>query len=235
MTYLLDAVVILIFLLAVFVGYKRGFIKTVTGVVAFAAALIMVALVASPVASWFYDATVEPSITATVDEKLAAAEESIAAPLDTAFDALPTTVKNLLAQTGVTGADGLEIAPKEEGDTLASTIVGAVRPVLLPLVEAVCSLILFLLTFVLVLLLLKVLDVVARLPLLRQLNKALGVVGGVVSGALWALFAVSVIQVIAALGSPDCMINLAVVNDTTVVSSLMAINPFAGTLAALIQ
>ena len=47
--------------------------------------------------------------------------------------------------------------------------------------------------YILALILLRVLDLVTRLPLLKTLNRWLGLLAGVCSGALWVVFAVGVV------------------------------------------
>ncbi len=239
MTYVLDAAVVLLFVLAVYIGHRRGFIKTVAGIAAFAVALVVASVLAAPLAGWTYDTFVEPSLVTALEEQMTAAGSNISAQIGAAYDAMPSLVQNLLAQFGVVDAGALEQlvwAGREEMSSSPTYLVfDAVRSVLLPFVEALCSLVLFFMTNILAAILLRALDVVAKLPLLKQVNKTLGVVGGIVSGALWVLVAVTVIQVVAAFAAPTDAINLTVVNDTLLVSRLAEINPLGGTLLELIK
>ena len=66
--------------------------------------------------------------------------------------------------------------------------------------HSLCSMVLFLLVYVAVQCLLRWLDIVAKLPLIKQLNRLLGLVAGALSGALWALFAIGVVTAVAWLG-----------------------------------
>ena len=232
MKYLLDAVVILIFLLCVFIGRKRGFIKTVAGIVAFLAALAVSMLLSGPVAGLVYDKAVEPSIVETVDTKLEETKGTAIEQLDNAYQSLPNMVKNLLAQAGVTDVNGLsDRLPTDGAETIGHSVNAVVEPLLLPLIKALCSLVLFFIAYIAASIVLRVLNIIAKLPLLKQLNKTLGLVGGIVSGALWALLAVTVIQVIAATGSADSTITLQTVSETVVVNWVAGINPLGGALS----
>ena len=232
MKYLLDAVVILIFLLCVFIGRKRGFIKTVAGIVAFLAALAVSMLLSGPVAGLVYDKAVEPSIVETVDTKLEETKGTAIEHLDNAYQSLPNMVKNLLAQAGVTDVNGLsDRLPTDGAETIGHSVNAVVEPLLLPLIKALCSLVLFFIAYIAASIVLRVLNIIAKLPLLKQLNKTLGLVGGIVSGALWALLAVTVIQVIAATGSADSTITLQTVSETVVVNWVAGINPLGGALS----
>lgn len=236
MKYLLDAVVILIFLLCVVIGRKRGFIKTVAGVVALVAALAVSALFCDPVTQFVYDKTVEPSITATVNEQVEQAQGSAIEQLDNAYQSLPTFVKNLLAQSGIEDVNDLaQNMPTGTTAAVADSVNAVIRPVLLPLIKAVCSLLLFLIVYIIASILLRVLNVVAKLPVLKQLNKTLGLIGGAVSGVLWAMLAVTVIQIVAATGVASGALTLQTVGETTVVNWLIGINPLGGALSEVLN
>ena len=231
MKYLLDAVVILIFLLCVFIGHKRGFIKTVTGIVAFVAALAVSALLSGPVAGFVYDKAVEPTIIETVDAKLEETEGSAIERLNNAYESLPDVVKNLLAQAGIEDVDALAQKMPIGTETPVSESVNAVvEPLLLPLIKALCSLLLFFIVYIAAGIALRVLNIVAKLPLLKQVNETLGLVGGIVSGALWALLAVTVLQILAATGVAGDTVTLQTIADTTVVNWIAGINPLSAAL-----
>lgn len=229
MKYLLDAVVILIFLLCIWIGCKRGFIKTVTGIVAFLAALAVSALLSGPVAELIYDKAVEPSIVETVDTQIEQSEGTAIEGLNSAYQSLPDVVKNLLAQAGIEDVDDLaQNMPMGINTPISESVNAVVEPVLLPLIKALCSLLLFFIVYILVSIVLRMFDLVAKLPLLKQVNKTLGVVGGIVSGALWALLAVTVLQVLAATGAADGAITLQTIEDTAVVNWIAGFNPLGG-------
>ena len=90
------------------------------------------------------------------------------------------------------------IAP---GSTAARTVADVViTPIVLPLLQMLISVILFLLAYVVASILLRVLDVVAKLPLLKQLNHLLGLAAGALTGALWVVFLARLLFVLAWLG-----------------------------------
>ncbi len=235
MKYLLDAVVILIFLLSILIGHKRGFIKTVAGIVALVAALAVSSLLCGPVSEFVYDKTIEPALTEVVAEQVEQAQGNAIEQLDSAYQSLPTFVKNLLAQAGVEDVDDLaQTIPMGTNIPISESVNAVIRPVLLPLLRAICSLVLFFITYVIASILLRVLNLVAKLPLLKQLNKTLGSIGGVVSGMLWVLIAVTVIQILAATAAADGAITLQTISETTVVNWLSGINPLGDALLDII-
>ncbi len=236
MKYLLDAVVILIFLLCVWIGAKRGFIKTVAGIVAFVAALAVSALLSGPVSQIVYDKAVEPTILETVETQVEQTEGTAIENLNNAYESLPTVVKNLLAQVGVADVNDLaNVMPIGTETPVSESVNAVIEPLLVPLLKAVCSLLLFFIVYIVVSIVLRVLNLVAKLPLLKQLNKTLGLIGGVVSGALWALLAVTVIQVLAATSAADGAVTLQAISETTVVRMIAEINPLSGALTELLN
>ena len=230
MAYLIDGIIVALFALSVFVGYKRGFIKTIAGIVAFVAAAILALLLCGPVASLAYDNLVEPAVLESVTADGVGSMES---RVDAALESMPGFVTNLLANSGIhTGADVLDRMDVSEGAaSLAQQIsVNVVKPIALPLLELIATLVLFIVAYILLRILLSVLDVVAKLPVLKQLNNVLGLAAGALSGVLWVLFAVSLMQVAAAISGPDFAINQAVLSDATVAQWVIRMNPVGGVL-----
>ncbi|MBQ8683517.1 MAG: CvpA family protein [Clostridia bacterium] len=233
MAYLLDGAIILVFLLAVWIGYKRGFIKTMAGLVAFLAAALIALLFSGPIAEGVYGATVEPGVISAIDAQLELGTGTLEEGVDKALAGMPAFVTNALANTGI--LSGADVTAKLTGadSTLSVSQQIAqqvVAPVVVPLLKVIIMLLVFILVYIIASIVLRVLNVVAKLPLLKQLNQGLGLVAGAVSGALWALFIVSVLQVLAAAGTADAVINQALINDTHVVNWLIGINPAGSVL-----
>ena len=67
----------------------------------------------------------------------------------------------------------------------------------------------------------------AKLPVLKQLNKTGGVLAGIVSGLLWVLFAVAVLQVVAAVSGPEAVLHTALLQKTYVVRFVMTVSPLS--------
>ena len=62
MAYVLDALLIVLFALCVYLGWRRGLIKTASGLIALAAAVAVSVLLSGPVAELVYDKAVEPAV-----------------------------------------------------------------------------------------------------------------------------------------------------------------------------
>ena len=231
MAYLLDGAILVLFLVMVVIGSRRGFIKTIAGVAAFVVALVLASMLGGPVSDCVYEHSVEPAVIKAIDAQVG--EGSAAAEkLDMALVDMPGFVTNILNNAQIeSGADILEkLTATEEGESVAQSVSRqVVTPIVMPLLKMLCSLLLFLAASVLVSILLKALNVVAKLPLLKQLNKSLGALAGALLGVLWVFFAVSVLQVLASLGVTD-VISAELLRSTTLVNWLCGINPVGGAL-----
>ena len=232
---ILDALILILFVGMILLGRRRGFIKTVSGVVVFVAALMLSATLSGPVSNFLYGTFVEPPVleelTAHVGEGSPAAGQ-----LDAALERMPAFVTNRLSATGVdSGAAVLErLSGAQTGETVADTIARqVVEPVVLPLMKSVATLLLFLLLLIGLSIVVKAVDLVAKLPLLKQLNKSLGVVAGIAQGLLWSFVLVTVLQLVANAGWLD-FLTPAVLDKTLLLRWINSINPMTAALREMI-
>ena len=196
MAYVLDGLLIVLFALCVYLGWRRGLIKTASGLIALAAAVAVSVLLSGPVAELVYDKAVEPAVVSALEEQIQDNTVPMAQQVDNALEQMPGFITALLAGRGLDSGeailDGLRV--EEMGASVAEGIAQqVVAPLVCPLLEGLCAILLFILVYMAALLLLRVLDLVARIPFIKQLNRGLGLVAGVCSGALWVIFAVGVI------------------------------------------
>lgn len=226
MAYVLDIAVVLIFGLMVYTGHRQGFIKTVAGLISFVVALVLSTVLAGPVSEIAYDKMVEPPVVTALEESIG--DDSLAADsLTAAIDKMPGFVKSQLTTQGIhDGADLLQyVNNAEKGETAVQSVMSKViEPVTKPVLEVVCSLILFFLFQFIISLILKLLNVLAKLPVIKQANKTLGIVAGVMQGALWAFLIATLLQALAATGLVP-MVSTELVESTMLVKWLAEINP----------
>ncbi len=235
MVYLLDAMVILIFVLCIWLGHHNGFIKSVSKLVAFAAAAILAFALNAAVAGFLYDRVIAPPIISSIDEETAAGTQSLSADVDKALGELPGFITNYLDKHGISG--GADVTKKLTGGTqvnVGEKIAGEVlRPVLLPLIKMIAFVLLFLILMIVCLILLKLLDKVFSVSVLKTLNKSLGTLIGILNGLIWVIVYVSVLQILAASGKPDAFINDAMLGNTILVKNIILLNPLGKAMQVL--
>lgn len=227
MNFVFDILLLALFVLFIILGYKRGFIKTVSGLVALVVAVLLASSLSGPIANAVYTDTVHPAVLTALEEEISTEVLPSEEKLDAAIENLPGWVSALMAVGDVD--DGAAILDKvnteEMGATAAATITDVViTPIVLPLMQMLCSVLLFLVAYIVVSLLLGLLDLVAKLPILKQLNKILGLIAGVATGALWVIFAARILYLLAWMGIGEWL-TPAILDDTWLVSFANSVMP----------
>lgn len=203
MTYVLDFVLIALFVLCVWLGWSRGFIKTVSGLIALVAAVLLASMLSGPIAEGVYNGSVEPAVFSALEEHVSGEVLPTEEQLDTAIEKLPSFVTTLLAAGDMDSGAAIlsKVEVVDAGKTAARTITDRViTPIVLPLMQMLCSVLIFLLVYIVASILLRVLDLVAKLPLLKQLNSFLGLLAGALTGAVWVIFVARILFTLAWLG-----------------------------------
>ena len=203
MAYLFDLLLVALFALCVFLGWRRGFLATASGLIAMVVAVLVSTTLSAPIANWAYTGMVEPTISSTLQEQLPTGILPGADEIDVALDKLPPYVTNLRV-AGEAG-DGEAVLSKLDTATSGENIAAAITedvitPIVLPLLEMLCSTILFTVVYFIAMFLLRLLNVVAKLPVLKQINSILGLVAGAFTGLIWAIFAARILFVVAGFG-----------------------------------
>lgn len=203
MIYLFDVLMVALVVLCVWLGWHRGFVRTVGGLVALIAAVLVSAVFSGPIAKAIYANTVEPKVMEVLETHVEGQILPDAAQLDAALERMPELVSSMLNNSGL--GSGAEVLAKIDfvraDETAAAGIARQViTPVVLPLIRTLCSVVLFALAYVLALLAARALNVMTKLPLIKQANRLLGLFGGAITGVLWMLFAIRLLYSVAAFG-----------------------------------
>ena len=190
---LLDVISIVILIWCVWSAARRGFVKTLIGFVGTLIALVLAVTWGPAAASVIKVRFVGPFFENTVGEYLMTYMSGVgdsAAAFAEQFNKLLSDMPQVLE----TYLGRFSVSPDqvkqsfEASASMQSAKEAAISAISTPLTEAVSSALGFLLVFVVSLLLIKLLtmalDIVAKLPLLRTVNKVLGMALGAVQGVL---------------------------------------------------
>lgn len=230
MIYVLDAIVVALFLLCVGLGWRRGFVRTVSGLLALIAAVLVAAVFSAPIAKAVYTNIAAPKITAALSEQIEGDVLPSETQLDTALEHLPPFVTTLLESKGLDSGAAIlaKVDALDAGESAAEGITRQViAPIAVSVLQLLCSVLLFVITYIVAAIVLRALDVVAKLPLIKQMNRFLGLLAGAVTGCLWVLFAVRVLYALALLGVAPWL-TPAVLEDTTLISYISTLVPATG-------
>lgn len=234
MAYILDGVVILIFLLAVIIGYKRGFVQSAIRLVGCIAAVLVAFSLSAPLATGIYDQFISDKMQKMmVDEISKSASGTVDAKLDQILKDLPHTVTNMLSAfhlgTSKEIAGKLSASVSDSAAVLAKKIDSQIiRPVVTAALQMLCGIVLFIVLMILLSFLAKAVGRIFRLPVLRQMDGLLGAVFGAVQGVLMVFVAVTIISLIATTSGSNAKLTLADVSRTVVVRAVESVNPAGG-------
>lgn len=193
MNYLLDLIVLAIIALSTFIGYKMGLIKVAFGLISFVLAIIISVVLYKPVSNFIIEYTpIDDYIEQTLSERLDSPETTD----EETKNIVSNYYNNIKNTTTNTIADGI-----------SKTII-----------NISCILIVFIISK-LVLLLFKWLgDLIAKLPLIKQLNEA----GGLLYGLLRGFILIYGLLALIAITSPIIdMNNIVSMINNTIITNIM--------------
>lgn len=251
MAYLLDLAVILVFVLCIAVGCKRGVVKALSRLLGIAAAVVLAFLFCGPLASLTFDQWVGPQLESTISTKIGESrddgENAVRSGVESVLEALPAPVVNLMKNNGIgtvdeiidrvdlSGADQLV----QNADDIAGRLTTQVaRPVVVTILRVPAFLLILLLGIIAAMLLSGLLDaLVSHIPFVKGVNRSLGALFGALEGVALVLVLVGVLQMAAELGGETSALNQAVLDQTLLTGPLSQINPvgkfFQSVLGAL--
>lgn len=198
MSYLLDLIVILIISFITFIGYKKGLIKVAFKIISFVLAIIISIILYRPISNFLINHT----------------------PL---YDKIENTIQERLSSSETT---------KEEADNFLSNYYYAGKSVAINTISesiavSIVNISVILVVFMISRLILGIFkfsgDMMAKLPLIKQLNHIGGFVYGLAKGfiIIYALFAI--VSLLAPLVDLNNFINLI---NSSIISNIMYNNNF---------
>lgn len=184
MGFVVDIIILALIALSIFIGYKRGLIKCAINVLSFFIAILVVILLTTPISNLIINNTkIDDNIKTTILEKIdfnnVSAEDL---KLDENNSNSPEVVRDYINDLTKGATDNV-------ADVLAENIS-------IMIINIAVAIILFIGTkFALVFV--KVLaDILGKIPLIKQFNKAGGIVYGVASGVVRVYLILAIISII---------------------------------------
>lgn len=204
MKYILDIVFAAVFVLCIFTGYKRGFVKSLTDLVSNLVAVIGARLISIKLAPEIFSAYFEESIALTIKEKIVPGSESITQQAEEALSVIP---EGFLSVTGIDKSEVIGNLSSQVNSGASDIADALMTNIFLPIGTFILRIIIFVIAFVLCLLVMKMISLLlnklAKLPVLKQANKAFGFVFGGVKGIIIVAVLCIVCQIAAGFISND--------------------------------
>lgn len=197
--YLADAVIVVIFLLFIILGVKRGFVRSVLDLVGTLAAMLVSMWFSGIAAQWVFSTFLQESLTRQVAEALQADPAADAA--DAVLSVVPEILRGGLEAFGIT-SDAINQAVAGTSGQAAAAVVAVLSPMVVSALRGLFALVLFVFLLVIFRILSGVVCRIFRLPVLRQLDKGLGILLGVAQAALITVLLCFCAQALISVSSP---------------------------------
>lgn len=197
--YLADAIILVIFLLFIILGVKRGFVRSVLDLVGTLAAMLVSMWFSGIAAQWVFSTFLQESLTRQIAEALQAAPAADAA--DAVLSVVPEILRGGLEAFGIT-SDAINQAVAGTSGQAAEAVVAVLSPMVVSVLRGLFALVLFVFLLVIFRILSGVVCRIFRLPVLRQLDKGLGILLGVAQAALITVLLCFCAQALISVSSP---------------------------------
>ncbi len=199
MSLILDAFVILIIFIFIFLSAKKGFVRTLIEVVGFVAAIAIAFSLSTPVAGFIYDKTIDPAVDKTIQSAVDEGNESVNTAVDALWNKMPgfLTGSNFfnLSKDNVLESvnNGVSANATELSHTISNNFL---KPVVTRTISTLISVILVFALLLLVKFLAKHINKLFNISVVGKINKTLGAILGIFKGVSIAIVFCMVISLI---------------------------------------
>lgn len=229
MSIILDAIIVLIILLFVFLSAKKGFVRTLIEVVGFIAAIAIALSVSTPIANFCYDTAVQPIVAKTVESSVIEGGSNVNEAVDAVWNKLPA----FLTESNFINLSKDSITTSINNETAADTtqLINSINSIIKP---AVSKLLAVLISVILVVVLLFVVKILAKLvnklfsfSLIGNINKTLGGVLGLVKGVAVSVIFCMIISLILSFTKNGFLIfTYDAINSSYLFKFIIGLSPF---------
>lgn len=229
MAILFDIIILLVFLVTVVIGFRRGFVRTMVQLLGSLLAFFVAFSLSSGLSTFLYDKVVKDVLSEKVevvwnDTVVDGAAQGINEQVQAVMAALPSPLKGMVdtekIEQNIFDKD-LSASSEAVAEYVADDLL---RPIVVTGLRILSFILLFILTSLVIHLFEKLLRPILKIPVLRQVDGLFGGVLGLAKGVLFALIAVTVIQLLTMSGGvgPFTKENL---ENSVIVGELAEINP----------
>ena len=193
---LLDIGFVIIILLCVVFGYKKGFFKSIAGFIGAVIAMFLAWVLAGLIANALYQGVFREKLIDNISSVLS--NDALASFPEKAAQVvanLPGFLSNTLNNQGITSSQ-IEQCLQAAGRNAAPATADLISPAVIWLLQLLLTVILFFILVILVRLVIKLIGNVFRLPVLRQVDGILGGLFGIFKGVVYIFLACILLQLL---------------------------------------
>lgn len=224
----LDIILVAAMALTVFLGYRRGFLRTMIQLVGWVAALVVALTLSTPAATFTFDTFFAKGIETQLTETFNGIAGEPSAMLEGLVEKLPSPIGTALENNPhlLETLENLDESAADTAQSLAVSVANTVvRPLVVSLLQFLIFLVLFLLLLVVIRLLEKLVKPIRKLPLIRQADAILGAVLGALKGVVFVMLLTALLQWLVTMGVTGNWITADTLKDTALVNWVSQFNP----------
>ncbi len=228
MSIVFDIAVVAIVALLVFLGFHRGFVRTVFNLVGYILAAVLAFFISSPISVWIFQTFFRSKAVDLISGELAKATQGmdLNQMVQQAIGAIPENLKAFVPDGAIaTIENGLSAAPTtaEVANTVVDQLVG-------PIAEMVIQLLLFVILFLILCIVVKIitrmLKFIDKIPFVGTANSVLGLFVGLAEAVVFLFFFTSIVAMIIQLsGNQWDAVNQSVVDQSYIFKFIYEYNP----------
>lgn len=230
MSYILDAIIVLIVLITVFLSAKKGFVRTLIEVVGIVAAIFVAFTFSSPIADTVYDKMVEPIVVKTVENVATDTADGTTAAVDAVWQKMP----GFITESNFLGLSKDNVLQQVQNETstgvtaLADSISNSfAKPVITKLLSVLVSVILVVVLIFVVKFLAKYINKLFSFSIIGTINKTLGGILGLVKGiALAVVFCMIITLIFSFTKNGFLIFTYDAINSSYIFKFLVSFSPF---------
>lgn len=236
MNYILDLIILIIVLLSMFIGAKKGFALTVTGMVCFLLAVVLSFTLSSKLADTIYNRFMEERVETVITEKLDKAGFSLIEENTQSELKFVETVKHAIRESTVFAIDSSNVGATDDiieqniSESTASTSEQfaaelsqrLVKPIAVRILESLFFFALFILFVFLIKPITAIINKLFSFSVIGTLNKTLGGLSGIFVGVLICVAFVNLVNSYVNISNTEILgLTPQVLNDTYLFSYLL--------------
>lgn len=229
MGYILDGIILLICLLCVMVGVKRGFIHSAVRFLGSIVAALLASAMGGVLAQWLFDTMFRGAIVEKINSSLQSlGADNAAAAANQILASLPDFLVRALEEAGVT-LETVSHAINTQTGQAAGMVVDYLSPVFVNFLKVLAVIVLFFLFMTLVRLLASLVSDLLRLPILKELDGLLGGIFGFLLALVSVWVVVAGVNVFMPMLDPAARYQVNTVLDNSMLTGVLVnMNPLSG-------
>lgn len=198
MQFIIDLIVIGIILLSTFLGYKKGLIGVAFKIASFIIAIIITLILFKPISNYIINNTeFAQTIENTIVQKLSTAEIENG-QIKQENSNLPEVIVNYINV-------GLQDTVNEAKDSIVKIVA---RNLAETIIDIIVIIGLFIITRLLLLFAKAILEAISEIPIIKQFNKAGGILYGILRGLLLIYLTLAIISLILPMLDKTAILNI---------------------------